>query len=181
VEVAVQVANRFIIARLRNRRFFSLSTLNAVIAELVGQINNRRSRRREPPRALRDLQRSALNPLPVEPYVFAEWKECRVGLNYHFEIAKHYYSVPHQCCGRRFGRGTYGRGLLPRQAYRRACALILQLQAYDGAGGRDRAREAERKAALDAGRLPNLDRSLPGSARPRNELDVAFRLTPLPL
>jgi transposase len=34
--------------------------------------------------------------MPAEPYVFAEWKECRVGLDYHVEIEKHYYSVPHQ-------------------------------------------------------------------------------------
>ena len=34
--------------------------------------------------------------LPAKPYVFAEWKECRVALDYHVEIAKHYYSVPHQ-------------------------------------------------------------------------------------
>ena len=38
----------------------------------------------------------ALKPLPAEPYVFAEWKQCRVGLDYHVEIDKHYYSVPHQ-------------------------------------------------------------------------------------
>ena len=43
-----------------------------------------------------DLEQSALKPLPAEPYVFAEWKECRIGLDYHVEIAKHYYSVPHQ-------------------------------------------------------------------------------------
>src|SRR5207248_11200900 len=44
VEVAVQIATRFIIAKLRNRQFFSLSALNAAIAELVAQINNRVSR-----------------------------------------------------------------------------------------------------------------------------------------
>jgi transposase len=44
VEVAVQVATRFIIAKLRNRQFFSLSTLNAAVAELVAEINNRASR-----------------------------------------------------------------------------------------------------------------------------------------
>jgi hypothetical protein len=43
-----------------------------------------------------DLERSAVKPLPAEPYVFAEWKEGRVGLDYHVEIDKHYYSVPHQ-------------------------------------------------------------------------------------
>jgi hypothetical protein len=43
-----------------------------------------------------ELERSALKPLPAESYVFAEWKECRVGLDYYVEIEKHYYSVPHQ-------------------------------------------------------------------------------------
>jgi transposase len=98
VEVAVQVATRFVIAKLRNRQFFSLSTLNAAIAELVAEINNRASRHLGASRRalFEDLERSALKPLPAEPYVFAEWKECRVGLDYHVEIAKHYYSVPHQ-------------------------------------------------------------------------------------
>jgi transposase len=98
VEVAVQVATRFIIAKLRNRQFFSLSTLNAAIAELVAQINNRASRHLGTSRRalFEELERAALKPLPAEPYVFAEWKECRVGLDYHVEIDKHYYSVPHQ-------------------------------------------------------------------------------------
>jgi transposase len=97
VEVAVQIATRFIIAKLRNRQFFSLSALNVAIAELVAQINNRVSRHLGASRrALFDeLERSALKRLPAEPYVFAEWKECRVGLDYHVEIDKHYYSVPH--------------------------------------------------------------------------------------
>jgi transposase len=98
VEVAVQITTRFIIAKLRNRQFFSLSALNAAIAELVAQINNRVSRHLGASRRalFEDLERSALKPLPAEPYVFAEWKECRVGLDYHVEIEKHYYSVPHQ-------------------------------------------------------------------------------------
>jgi transposase len=97
VEVAVQVATRFIIAKLRNRRFFSLSAVNAAIAELVAQINDRMSRHLGASRRtlFETLERDALKPLPAEPYVFAEWKECRVGLDYHVEIDKHYYSVPH--------------------------------------------------------------------------------------
>jgi hypothetical protein len=72
--------------------------LNAAIAELVGQINNRLSRHLGASRRalFEDLERAALKPLPAEPYVFAEWKECRVGLDYHVEVEKHYYSVPHQ-------------------------------------------------------------------------------------
>jgi transposase len=98
VEVAVQVATRVIIAKLRNRQFFSLSALNAAIAELLAQINNRVSRHLGASRRalFEDLERAVLKPLPAEPYVFAAWKECRVGLDYHVEIEKHYYSVPHQ-------------------------------------------------------------------------------------
>jgi transposase len=97
VEAAVQVATRFIIAKLRNRRFFSLTALNAAIAELVAQLNDRMSRHLGASRRalFEELDRPALKPLPAEPYVFAAWKECRVGLDYHVEIEKHYYSAPH--------------------------------------------------------------------------------------
>jgi transposase len=43
-----------------------------------------------------ELDRPALNPLPAEPYEYAEWKRCRVSIDYHVEIDKHYYSVPHR-------------------------------------------------------------------------------------
>jgi transposase len=98
VEVAVQIATRFIIAKLRNRQFFTLAELNTAIAELVTQINDRVTRHLGASRRalFEELERSALKPMPVEPYVFAEWKQCRVGLDYHVEVDKHYYSVPHQ-------------------------------------------------------------------------------------
>src|SRR5581483_4073 len=81
-----------------NRQFFSLSALNVAIAELVAQINNRVSRHLGASRhaLFEEIERSTLKSLPAEPYVFAEWKQCRVGLDYHVEIDKHYYSVPHQ-------------------------------------------------------------------------------------
>jgi transposase len=97
VEVAVQVATRWIVAKLRNRRFFSLSDLNTAIAELVTQLNGRVTRHLgKSRRALFDeIERLALKPLPVEPYLYAEWKECKVGFDYHVEVEHHYYSVPH--------------------------------------------------------------------------------------
>jgi len=49
----------------------------------------------EPARPLRAARPTALLALPATPYEYAEWKRCRVGLDYHVEIAKHYYSVPH--------------------------------------------------------------------------------------
>jgi transposase len=97
VEVAVQVAERWILAALRNRQFFTLAELNAAIRELVDKLNNRVTRHLGASRrALFDeLDRPALKALPVEPYTFSAWKECRVALDYHVEVEKHYYSVPH--------------------------------------------------------------------------------------
>jgi transposase len=97
VEVAVQVATRWVVAKLRDRSVFSLSELNGAIAELVTALNARVSRHLGASRLalFEDLERLALMPLPAEPYVYAEWKQCRVGLDYHVEVGKHYYSVPH--------------------------------------------------------------------------------------
>jgi transposase len=98
VEVAVQVATRWIIAKLRKRQFFSLSELNAAIAVEVAALNARVTRHLGASRKalFEELERGALKQLPVEPYVYAEWKECRLGIDYHVEIDKHYYSAPYQ-------------------------------------------------------------------------------------
>jgi transposase len=97
VEVGVQVVQRWILARLRRRRFFSLAELNAAIAELVEQLNDRPMRgwgvtRRD---LFERIDRPALLPLPASPYEYAEWRRCRVGLDYHVEVERHFYSVPH--------------------------------------------------------------------------------------
>lgn len=98
VEAAVLLTERWIVARLRNRRFFGLDELNAAIRELRGRLNGKVTRHLSASR--RDLHekidRPALKPLPREPYVYAEWKQCRVGLDYHVDVGRHYYSVPHQ-------------------------------------------------------------------------------------
>jgi transposase len=96
VEVGVQVVQRWILARLRNRRFFSLSELNRAIRELVDQLNDRPMRGWGTTRRalFEQLDRPALSALPPTPYEYADWKRCRVNLDYHIEIAKHFYSVP---------------------------------------------------------------------------------------
>jgi transposase len=98
VEVGVQVVGRWILARLRHRRFFSLAELNAAIHALLYDLNNRLMRGWGVSRRTlyEQLDQPALVALPPSPYEYAEWKRCRVGLDYHVEIAKHYYSVPHQ-------------------------------------------------------------------------------------
>ena len=98
VEAAVLLAERWIVARLRNRRFFGLDELNAAIRELLDQLNGKATRhlgasRRE---LFERIDKPALKPLPADPYVYAEWKQCRAGLDYHVDIGRHYYSVPYQ-------------------------------------------------------------------------------------
>ena len=98
VEVAVQVAERWVLAKLRNRRFFSLEEANAAIHLLLDQLNNKVTRHLEASRRqlFEKLDKPALKPLPIERYVYAEWKSCRAGVDYHVELKKHYYSVPYQ-------------------------------------------------------------------------------------
>ncbi len=98
VEAAVLVVERWILARLRHQRFYSLAELNAAIGELLKQLNDERPIRRlgvTRRRLLEELDRPALKPLPIEPYVFAEWRVRRVGIDYHIDVEGHFYSVPY--------------------------------------------------------------------------------------
>jgi transposase len=98
VEVAVLVVERWILARLRNRRFFSLAELNEAIAELVADLNARPMRRLGVSRRdlFLELDRPALKPLPETAYEYAEWRLRRVSLDYHVDVDGHYYSVPYR-------------------------------------------------------------------------------------
>jgi len=98
VEVAVQVAQRWVLARLRNQRFFSLAELNAAIKILVVELNARQMRDFGASRAelFAELDKPKLTKLPDQAYAFARWKRGRVGPDYHIEIDGHWYSVPYR-------------------------------------------------------------------------------------
>lgn len=97
VEAGVLHAYRHIFAPMRNRVFFSLSELNEAIAERVTLINERPFKKLSGSRAtvFADLDLPALSPLPAEPYVHRTRKSARVHIDYHVELAGHFYSVPH--------------------------------------------------------------------------------------
>ena len=102
VEVGVQIVERWILAALRHRTFFSLAELNHAIAERLEWLNARPFRKLPGSRlcAFESIDRPALRALPVDPYVFAQWKKVRVHVDYHIECERHYYSVPHALVGR---------------------------------------------------------------------------------
>jgi transposase len=103
VESGVQVVERQILARLRARTFFSLAELNEAIAELLVQLNEQPFQKLSGSRrsVFEELDRPALRPLPETPYEYAEWRGAKVNIDYHVEVARHYYSVPHGLVGQR--------------------------------------------------------------------------------
>lgn len=98
VEAAVLLVQRWIIARLRNRQFFSLEELNAAIREEVARLNARVSRHLGASREqlFATIERPAMLPLPPEPFVHADWCKATVGLDYHVRLEGHHYSVPQE-------------------------------------------------------------------------------------
>ena len=98
VEVGVQIVQRFILAGLRHRTFFSLAEANAAIRERLDMLNNRPFRKLPGTRKSRfeELDRPAMLPVPEAPYEYAEWIKARVHIDYHVEVDEHFYSVPHR-------------------------------------------------------------------------------------
>jgi transposase len=98
VESAVLVAERWILAALRNHTFFSLQELNSCITEKLQDLNTRKFQKLNATRTelFNTIDRPALKALPPTPYEYAQWKKARVNIDYHVEVDRHYYSVPYQ-------------------------------------------------------------------------------------
>lgn len=96
-ENGVQNVERWIIAPLRNQKFFSLHEVNLAVKEKLEQLNNKvmksvgRSRRQE----FEEIDQPNLRPLPEKPYEYAERKTATVNIDYHIEFDRHLYSVPY--------------------------------------------------------------------------------------
>jgi transposase len=98
VEVAVQIVERWILARLRHETFFTLAALNQRIAELLEALNARPMKGyggQSRGALFERFDRPALRPLPTDRYVYAEWGKARVNIDYHIDVNDHLYSVPH--------------------------------------------------------------------------------------
>ncbi|MFW6031162.1 MAG: IS21 family transposase [Myxococcota bacterium] len=102
VEAGVLVAQRWILARLRDETFFSIEALNARVRELLEDLNTR------PMKSLGGVSRRelfervdgpALMPLPTDGFEPAEWSKARVHEDYHVDVLRHWYSVPYELIG----------------------------------------------------------------------------------
>jgi transposase len=96
VESGVQVVERWIVAALRKRKFFSLPELNQAIRELLVRLNERPFRKRDGSRAILfdRLEKPALAPLPAEPFDMSQWSRATVNIDYHIAFDGNFYSVP---------------------------------------------------------------------------------------
>ncbi len=99
VESSVNQVERWVLAPLRHRQFFSLEEANAAILEQLDIVNNRPF---HPPREgsrrslFEAIERAVLKPLPAEPFVIGQWLTARVNIDYHIVVDEHYYSVPYR-------------------------------------------------------------------------------------
>ena len=98
VEVGVQGIQRWILAPLRDVTFFSVHEINEAMKPLLKAYNKRDFYELEGTRLsqYQEIDKPALKPLPIKPYVYAEWKKARVSIDYHIAVEKHYYSVPYR-------------------------------------------------------------------------------------
>ena len=96
-EQAVQHIERKILAKLRNRKFFSLYELNEAIKPLLEEVNNKPFQKLPGSRKsqFETLEKVTLKALPTTPYVLSEWKKIKPGVDYHIALDGHYYSVPY--------------------------------------------------------------------------------------
>jgi transposase len=163
VEVGVQVVERWILAPLRDRTFFSLAELNQAMWELLVELLRDRTffslaelnqamwellveLNERPMRHLgqsrlqlfESLDKPALAPLPAQPYEFARWKKARVHIDYHVSFEKHYYSVPYNLIGKGALQPDWQRGGHPGYGENRRDLLPTQAagftQAFPSAG-----------------------------------------------
>lgn len=101
VETGVQVVERSILARLRDRTFFGVREANDAVGELLERLNAQPFQKLPGSRKslFVELDQPALKPLPSQPFVLSQWHKARVNIDYHIEIEGHYYSVPYHYAG----------------------------------------------------------------------------------
>jgi len=102
VEATVGIISTYILAAIRNEKFFSLSELNEVIRKRLHDYNHKPFQRKEGSRAsIFADERPFLNPLPKNAYETSDWRTASVNRGYHILAEDNYYSVPFEFIGKK--------------------------------------------------------------------------------
>lgn len=101
VEASVRFAETWIIAALRDQKFFSMRELNEAVAENLDELNNRPFKQRTGSRrsAYLEEERAYMLPLPVTPFEAAVWSAAKVPNDYLVSDGRNKYSVPYNLIG----------------------------------------------------------------------------------
>ena len=97
VETGVQIAERQILAALRDHRFFSVRELNQAMVPLLARLNAQPFQKLEGSRdsCYESVEKARLLPLPAGLFELAVWSKARVNIDYHVAVENHFYSVPY--------------------------------------------------------------------------------------
>jgi transposase len=101
VENGVLQVERWVLAPLRNRTLIGLQEARSAVLEQLDKLNDKPFQKMAGSRSslFEELDKPALQPLPRERWVPAEWKRLKVHIDYHVEVNRHYFSVPYQYIG----------------------------------------------------------------------------------
>lgn len=103
VELGVKGIQRWILAKLRHQTFFGIIELNDALSLLLDTYNNKIIKKFNKSRSelFLELDLPFLQPLPVNRYVYKEFKEATVASHYHIFLENCEYSVPYKYLGQR--------------------------------------------------------------------------------
>jgi transposase len=102
VETGVQIAERRIIAKLRNRQFLSFEELRLAVQAELEIVNTKPFQKLDISRRelFLETEQKLLIPLPKTKYEYADFKTAKVAFDYHVQFDQYYYSVPYSYAGK---------------------------------------------------------------------------------
>lgn len=102
-EGTVKVIETWILAALRNRKFFSFEELNAAIREKLEEFNAKPFQKKKGSRltAFLEEEKDFLMPLPASLYETAVWSTATIQPDYLITVGNCKYSVPYEFIGKK--------------------------------------------------------------------------------
>lgn len=100
-EASVRFAETWIIAALRDHKFFTLQEVCAAVAEKLEELNTREFKQRTGTRrsAYLEEEKAYMLPLPATPFEAAVWSVAKVPNDYLVTDGRNRYSVPYNLIG----------------------------------------------------------------------------------